>query len=92
MAQKLHNLYPLIELSPFIECLEILHTCLRVLRATFDQLMKRLRTKKLFWISLTSTSVSFFSFRLFLAEFFIHIPGPTATLGLTWPQAKIEEK
>ena len=30
---------PLVELNRFIECLDILHTSSRVLRASFDQLM-----------------------------------------------------
>ena len=45
---------PLVELNPFIECLDILHTCSRVLGATFDQLMKRLRKKKFFWTGLVN--------------------------------------
>ena len=39
---------PLVELNRFIEYLDSLHTCLRVPRATFDQLMKQLRKKEFF--------------------------------------------
>ena len=38
---------PLVELNRFIECLDILHTCAKVIRTIFDQLMKQLKINKL---------------------------------------------
>ena len=47
--RKWHKNYtigtPLVQLNPFIECLDIMHTYSRALRATFGQVMQGLRKK-----------------------------------------------